>query len=186
VEIQGEYLIAGPRERVWEALNDVDTLKECIPGCESLERVSDEELKAVVMAAIGPVKARFNTRITLENLQPPSSYTMVGESKGGAAGFGRGSATVTLTERDGSTELHYSADFKVGGKLAQVGSRLVVGATRKLADDFFGSFSRKLDAGAQRIDEGAAPVSKGGLSARTWMAVAGAALLLLIWWFLLR
>jgi len=186
VEIQGEYLIASPRERVWDALNDVDTLKECIPGCESLERVSDEELKAVVMAAIGPVRARFNTTITLENLQPPTSYTMVGESKGGAAGFGRGTATVTLTDRDGATELHYSADFKVGGKLAQVGSRLVVGATRKIADDFFGSFSRKLDAGAQRVGEAAAARPTAGLSARTWAAVAGALLLLLIWWFLLR
>jgi len=186
VEIQGEYLIAGPRERVWDALNDVDILRECIPGCESLERVSDSELQAVVMAAIGPVKARFNTKITLENLRPPESYTMVGESKGGAAGFGRGTATVTLTESVDSTELHYSADFRVGGKLAQVGSRLVLGATRKIADDFFGSFSRKLDAGAVRVEVHGGAGRQPAPASRTWLAIGAALLVLLIWWFLLR
>jgi len=186
VEIQGEYLIASPRVSVWEALNDVDVLRECIPGCESLERVSDDELHAVVLAAIGPVKARFNTRITLENMNPPQSYTMVGESKGGAAGFGRGSANVSLAEQDGGTQLRYSADFKVGGKLAQVGSRLVVGATRKIADDFFGSFSRRLDAGARRVEAPGAEERRAGAGRRTWIAIAAALLVLLIWWFLLR
>ena len=133
-DIGGRYAIRCPRERVWQALNDPEMLEACIPGCESLEKISDTELEVRIMAAIGPVKARFNTRLTLENLEPPESYTLVGESKAGAAGFGRGSADVTLAEADGGTLLSYAADFRVGGKLAQVGSRLVLGATRKTAD----------------------------------------------------
>ncbi len=184
MEIKGEYQIASRREDVYLALNDPEMLKKCIPGCESLEKISETELTATVMAAIGPVRARFNTKLSLENLNPPESYTLVGESKAGAAGFGRGSADVTLAETDGGTLLSYVADFKVGGKLAQVGSRLVVGATRKMADDFFGKFSRELDPGAQRVDEDAA--DGGILTAKTWLAVAGAVIVLLIWWFLLR
>lgn len=183
MEIKGEYQIASNREHVWLALNDSEMLKKCIPGCESLERISDTELTAVIMAAIGPVRARFNTRISLENLNPPESYTLAGESKAGAAGFGRGSADVTLTENDGGTLLAYTADFKVGGKLAQVGSRLVLGATRKTADDFFGTFSRELDPGAARVDMEEA---RGAVGSKTWLAVAGAVVVLLIWWFLLR
>lgn len=183
MEIEGEYRIASSREQVWAALNDPEVLKKCIPGCESLEPVNDREMNARVAAAIGPVKARFNTRLMLEDLNPPESYTLVGDSKGGAAGFGKGSARVNLDERDGGTVLRYSADFKVGGRLAQVGSRLVVGATRKMADDFFGSFSRELDSGAIRMEPEAparAPVPK------TWLAVGAAVVVLLIWWFLLR
>ena len=184
MEIKGEYQIDSSREDVWLALNDAEMLKKCIPGCESLEKSSDTELDATVMAAIGPVRARFKTRLSLENLNPPESYTLTGESKAGAAGFGRGSADVKLTENDGGTLLTYSADFKVGGKLAQVGSRLVLGATKKTADDFFGTFSRELDPGAERV--GVEGDSGGAVTARTWLAVAGAVVVLLIWWFLLR
>jgi carbon monoxide dehydrogenase subunit G len=184
VEIKGEYQIASSREEVWLALNDPAMLKKCIPGCESLEKISDTELTATVMAAIGPVRARFNTKLSLENLNPPESYTLVGESKAGVAGFGRGSADVTLTENDDGTLLTYTADFKVGGKLAQVGSRLVLGATRKTADDFFGKFSRELDPGAERVD--VAVESGGAVTSKTWMVVAGVVVVLLIWWFLLR
>ena len=184
MEIKGEYQIDSRREDVWLALNDPEMLKKCIPGCESLEKVSDTELTAKVMAAIGPVRARFNTKLSLENLNPPESYTLVGESKSGAAGFGRGSADVTLTENDGGTLLSYVADFKVGGKLAQVGSRLVLGATRKTADDFFGKFSRELDPGAERVEVDDA--GDGSVTSKTWLAVAGAVAVLLIWWFLLR
>jgi len=144
----------------------------------------DTELVATVMAAIGPVRARFNTKITLANLNPPESYTLVGESKAGVAGFGRGAAHVTLIENDDGTLLTYSADFKVGGKLAQVGSRLVVGATKKTADDFFGTFSRELDPAAERVDVD--EESGGAVTLKTWLAVAGALVVLLIWWFLLR
>jgi len=184
MEIKGEYQIASSRETVWLALNDPAMLKQCIPGCESLEKISKTELTATVMASIGPVRARFNTRLTLENLNPPESYTLVGESKAGAAGFGRGSADVTLTENDAGTLLSYVADFRVGGKLAQVGSRLVLGATKKTADDFFGTFSRELDPGATRVSLD--DTGEGTTTARTWLAVAGVVAVLLIWWFLLR
>lgn len=184
MEIKGEYQINSSREAVYSALNDPEMLKKCIPGCESLEKISDTELKAKVMAAIGPVRARFDTRLTLENLNPPESYTLAGESKAGMAGFGRGSADVRLEENDGGTLLTYNADFKVGGKLAQVGSRLVMGATKKTADDFFGTFSRELDPGAMRMDLDE-PASK-GVSSMTWKAIGAAIAVLLIWWFLLR
>jgi carbon monoxide dehydrogenase subunit G len=184
MEIKGEYQIDASRQAVWNALNDPDMLKKCIPGCESLLAISDTQMQAVVMAAIGPVRARFNTKLSLENLNPPVSYTLTGESKAGAAGFGRGSADVTLAENDGGTLLSYSADFKVGGKLAQVGSRLVLGATKKTANDFFGAFSRELDPGAARVDIDEPTGATG--NSRTWMAVGAAFAVLLIWWFLLR
>ena len=184
MEVKGEYLIANRREVVWAALVDPEILKACIPGCESLEQVSDTEFEAKVTAAIGPVKAKFNTSLKLENVRAPESYTLVGSSKGGAAGFGRGSADVTLSETDGGTRLNYAADFRVGGKLAQVGSRLVLGATKKTADDFFGSFSRKLDPDAERVEQdGETP---GSTLSKTWLALAAAISALLIWWFLLR
>jgi carbon monoxide dehydrogenase subunit G len=183
-DIKGEYQIASNREKVWQALIDPETLKKCIPGCESMEQISDTEFAATVMAAIGPVRARFQTKLSLENLRPPESYTLVGESKAGAAGFGRGSADVTLADNDDGTLLSYTADFKVGGKLAQVGSRLVVGVTKKIADDFFGKFSRELDPGSASV--AAEDSGHGTVASRTWLAVAGAVIVLLIWWFLLR
>jgi carbon monoxide dehydrogenase subunit G len=184
MEIKGEYQIDASREAVWDALIDPQMLKKCIPGCESLEQVGDNEFKAKVMAAIGPVRARFDTHLTLEDLNPPESYTLAGESKAGMAGFGRGSAAVRLQQNDGGTLLTYTADFKVGGKLAQVGSRLVMGATKKTADDFFGAFSRELDPGAMRMDIDEAAGS--GVSSMTWKAIGAAIAVLLIWWFLLR
>ena len=183
MEIKGEYLIASSRESVWAALNDPEVLQRCIPGCESLEKKSDNEFSGSVTTVIGPVKARFRTSISLEDLNPPESYTLVGESKAGAAGFGRGNAKVNLVERDGGTLLSYAAEFKVGGKLAQVGSRLVLGATRKVADEFFGAFSTELDPAAVRID---APAKDDGPSLATWLAIGGALLLLLAGWFLVR
>lgn len=187
MQISGEYQIATDRERVWAALNDPDVLARSIPGCESLERISDTEFRARVTAAIGPVRAKFDSHLTLENLQPPQSYTLVGVSKAGAAGFGRGSANVTLLEQDDGTLLRYEADFKVGGKLAQVGSRLVLGATRKTADDFFGQFSRELDPGAVKVDLDEDLMSTSpALQSATIKAIGLALLLLLIWWFLLR
>jgi len=182
MEVKGEYLIASTREQVWSALIDPEILKACIPGCESLEQISDTEFEAKVTAAIGPVKARFDTSLKLEDVKAPESYTLIGSSKGGAAGFGRGSADVKLSESDGGTQLNYSADFKVGGKLAQVGSRLVLGATKKTADDFFGNFSRQLDPNAQRVESD----EEKAASSRTWLAIAAALVALLIWWFLLR
>ena len=184
MEITGEYQIDASRALVWRALNDPEMLQKCIPGCESLEQVSDTEFNAKVTAAIGPVRAKFNTRLLLEDLNPPESYRLVAESKA-AAGFGSGSAVVNLKEAGGGTLLTYTADFKVGGKLAQVGSRLVVGATRKTADDFFGAFSRELDPGAEQVVEAGESPTAGGFS-KTWMAISAAFVVLLIWWFLLR
>ena len=148
MEITGEYQIGAPREAVWAALNDPEVLAKCIPGCESLERTGDNTFAAKVTAAIGPVRAKFNTTLSLENLNPPESYSLVGETKA-AAGFGKGSADVRLEENDGGTLLHYSADFKVGGKLAQVGSRLIGGTARKIADDFFSKFSEHVGGASQ-------------------------------------
>ena len=184
MEVKGEYLIASKREAVWAALIDPEILKDCIPGCESLEQISDTEFEAKVTASVGPVRAKFNTSLKLENVQAPESYTLVGSSKGGAAGFGRGSADVTLSEADEGTRLNYSADFTVGGKLAQVGSRLVLGVTKKTADDFFGSFSRKLDPDAERIEQD--DDKAGSIGSKTWLALAAAIAALLIWWLLLR
>lgn len=141
MDISGDFDIPASRQQVWEALNDPEVLAQCIPGCESIERQSDTELQAKMKAKFGPVKARFESRIQLSNLNPPQSYTISGEGKGGPAGFGKGSADVTLTESDGSTTLHYTATLHVGGKLAQVGSRLVGGVARKIADDFFSKFA---------------------------------------------
>ncbi len=182
MEITGEYQIDSGRQAVWQALNDAEMLQQCIPGCESLEKVSETEFNALVVAAIGPVRARFKTKLSLKDLKPPESYRLVGESKGGVAGFGRGSASVFLEEKDGGTLLRYEADFKVGGKLAQVGSRLVLGATRKMADEFFGAFSKALDPAAVRIgDDG----QSAGLPG-SWYAIGTAIVVLLVWWFLLR
>ena len=184
MEIKGEYRIAASRETVWLALNDPEMLKACIPGCDEFEKDGDTDYRAKITATIGPVRARFNTTLSLEDLDPPQSYRIVGESKA-AAGFGRGSAAVRLEEAGDTTVLHYDADFKVGGKLAQVGSRLVVGATKKTADDFFSAFATSLDPGAYRID--VEPAERPALSLRkTWFAVGAALLVLLIWWFLLR
>ena len=182
MEINGEYLIDAPRQVVWDALNDPEMLRQCIPGCESLEKTGDNAFAATVVAAVGPVKAKFKTALSLEDLNPPESYRLVGESKA-AAGFGKGSAEVRLEEQDSGTMLRYAADFKVGGKLAQVGSRLVLGATRKTADEFFGAFSQAIDPGAVRVDE--SPAGEAGGGSATWYVAAGVALVLLILWFLL-
>jgi carbon monoxide dehydrogenase subunit G len=186
MDIEGQYRIAASREQVWAALNDPDVLRECIPGCQSLEPDGDDALKARIKAVVGPVRSTFDTRIRLENVQPPERYTLVGEAKAGAAGFGRGSATVALSEdREAAgvaTLLDYRADLKLGGKLAQVGSRLVQGATRKTADEFFRSFSTHLDEHAVRTDE---PEAEAGGAGR-WIAAAVAVLVvLLLLWFLL-
>ncbi len=142
MDMTGEYRIPAPRQRVWEALNDPLILKRSIPGCESLDKVSDNELEATVRAKVGPVSAKFQGKVTLGDLNPPESYTISGEGKGGAAGFAKGGATVRLTEEEGGiTVLRYEAKADVGGKLAQIGSRLIQGTSKKMADDFFGRFS---------------------------------------------
>ncbi len=148
LEQDGEYLINAAREQVWEALNDPDVLGACIPGCQEITRTDDTHFSARVKAKVGPVSATFTADMELTELNPPASYVIVGGVKGGAAGFGKGEASVNLTEEsadDGAvTKLTYSVKASVGGKLAQVGSRLVDGAARKMADDFFAGFVRLL------------------------------------------
>jgi uncharacterized protein len=146
MDITGERRLLASRARVWEALNDPDVLRECIPGCQKLEKVSDTVIEATIAAQIGPVKAPFGTRIELKDLDPPNGYTIVGEGKSSAAGFGRGEARVTLEEDGGTTVLRYVAELKLGGRLAQIGARLVEGATRQLADQFFTKFAARFEA----------------------------------------
>lgn len=146
MEITGEYLIEAPREQVWQALNDPQVLERAIPGCESFEPAGEDVYNARVQSKIGPVKARFNCKIRLTEIDPPQSYKLVGEGQGGVAGFAQGSADVNLSESGPEqTRLEYSAEFKIGGKLAQVGSRLVAGATRKTADQFFANLTAQLN-----------------------------------------
>lgn len=147
MDLTGEYRIPARREEVWAALNDPAVLAACIPGCESLERISDDQLAARVKAKIGPVSATFTGTVTFSNVRPPEGYTISGEGKGGAAGFAKGGADVTLTEDGGETILRYAAKAQIGGKLAQVGSRLVESTTKRLADEFFSAFAVKLGGG---------------------------------------
>ncbi len=146
--IEGEERISAPVEKVWEALNDPEILKECIPGCQDLEMKSPTEMAATVVLKIGPIKATFAGEVTLTNLKPPHSYTITGEGKGGIAGFAKGGADVMLTE-DGpdTTLLKYEAKADVGGKIAQLGSRLITSTSKKLAGQFFSSFGEKVSAG---------------------------------------
>lgn len=153
MEMTGEYRIAAPRERVWAALNDPEVLKACIPGCESLEKTSENEMTAAVTAKVGPVKAKFTGAVTLLNIRPPEGYTISGEGKGGVAGFAKGGADVALTEDGpGATILKYEAKAQVGGKLAQLGARLIDSTAKKMADDFFGAFAAKVAASSAATD----------------------------------
>ncbi len=159
----GEYTIAAPRDAVWAALNDPDVLGACITGCQEVTRIDDHNFQMRVKAKIGPVSATFATEVALKDLQPPASYTLTGGVKGGAAGFAKGSASVALEESaPGTTLLKYSVDASVGGKLAQIGSRLVDAAARKMADEFFAAFSQQLsgpepEVAAEADDAPAAP-----------------------------
>jgi hypothetical protein len=140
MEMHGELRIQAPRQQVWEKLNDPETLKNCIPGCESVDKVSDTEFTAKVVARVGPVKASFSGKVTLTDLDPPAGYTITGEGTGGVAGFAKGSAKVALDDAGDETVLRYGVQAQVGGKLAQIGSRLIDATSRKMADEFFSRF----------------------------------------------
>ena len=144
MEMTGHYQIPASREKVWAALNDPVVLKACIPGCEDLEKLSDTEMTATVKAKVGPVSATFKGNVTLSNLDPPNGCTITGEGKGGPAGFAKGGADVTLAEDDGATLLTYTAKAQVGGKLAQVGARLIDATAKQMADQFFAAFAEKV------------------------------------------
>ena len=141
MEMEGEQLIAADRETVWQALNDAEILKQCIPGCETINQINDNAFDATVALKIGPVKARFKGAVALKNKIRPQSYVIEGEGTGGIAGFAKGGAKVELVEEIGGTLLKYKVDAKVGGKIAQLGSRLIKSTSAKLANQFFEKFS---------------------------------------------
>ena len=136
-----EYLLPASREVVWAKLNDAEVLKACIPGCEEFNKLCETEFQAVATIKIGPVRARFRGRVQLADLDPPNGYRISGAGDGGVAGFAKGGATVTLAEKDGGTLLTYNVEAQIGGKLAQLGQRLVNGAAKKIADAFFQKFA---------------------------------------------
>ena len=143
----GEVQLAAAREVVWAKLNDAEVLKACIPGCEELNKTSDTEFQAVATQKIGPVKARFRGKVQLTDLDPPNGYKILGEGEGGVAGFAKGGATVSLADTDGGTLLTYNVEAHIGGKLAQLGQRLINGAAKKVADEFFKNFATAVAAG---------------------------------------
>lgn len=147
MQMTGEHRIPASREKVWAALNDPEILKACIPGCESLEKTSDTDMTAQVRMKIGPVSAKFSGKVTLSDIDPPNGYKISGEGQGGAAGFAKGGASVALKEDGAETVLTYTADAQVGGKIAQIGARLIDGTARKLADEFFGKFAEVVGGG---------------------------------------
>ena len=136
----GEVQLPASREAVWAKLNDPAVLKACIPGCEELEATDDHGFRAVAKMKVGPVSARFKGKVTLSDLDPPNGYKISGEGEGGVAGFAKGGAVVALADKDGGTLLSYNVEAQIGGKLAQLGQRLINGAAKKVADDFFKSF----------------------------------------------
>ena len=140
--MSGEVELAASRDRVWAKLNDPEVLKACIPGCEDLTKTDANQFHAVAKMKIGPVSARFKGKVTLSDLDPPNGYRISGEGEGGVAGFAKGGATVALAEKDGGTLLSYDVEAQIGGKLAQLGQRLINGSAKKLADEFFSNFAK--------------------------------------------
>ena len=149
MKMAGEFRVARAREAVWAALNDPAVLKRCLPGCQEIERISETEMTATLIVKVGPVKATFAGAVTLSDLDPPNGYTLSGQGQGGAAGFASGEARVALVEEGGETVVRYDVDAKVGGKLAQIGSRLIDSTAKKLAGQFFDSLAETLAAAGE-------------------------------------
>ena len=191
MEMSKSCTIPASVEATWQALNDPQFLKDCIAGCESIERAADNDYKVRMAAKVGPVNARFTGRMLLEDLNPPTSYSLTFEGQGGAAGFAKGRARVSLTPQEGNaaTLMSYEVQAQVGGKLAQVGSRLIDGAARKVADEFFAAFIEKISPkpppGATAAPAAAAVAQSGSSTRyRQWWALAAlAALAAAIGWF---
>ncbi len=173
MELTSSRTVPASVEKTWAALNDAETLKACIPGCESIERVSDTEFKVAMTARVGPVSAKFSGRIVLSDIVAPTSYKMSFEGQGGAAGFARGEAKVVLTPDGSGTRIEYTVNAQVGGKLAQIGSRLVDGAAAKVADDFFACFVERLGgAGAAAAEPVVASAEAAAKSRILWLRLA--------------
>jgi uncharacterized protein len=148
MDMKGEQLIPLDQDKTWAALNDIDVLKAVVPGCEEIERISDTEFQVMMQTKIGPVSARFKGRMTLRDVNAPHGYTLSFDGQGGAAGFAKGEARVELAPDGQQTLLRYTAKASIGGKIAQIGSRLVDGAARKLADQFFAAFREHVSTGS--------------------------------------
>lgn len=178
MRMTGDQLIPAAQSEVWRGLNDAEILKACISGCESLEKLSDTEYRVVTTTAIGPVKAKFRGKLLLGDIAPPDSYTLHFDGQGGAAGFGKGTAKVTLAAEGDSTRLSYAVSAQVGGKLAQIGSRLIDGVAKKLADDFFSAFNQRVAAPAPVPAATAAQTAPG--AAPLWWVIAVIAAMFLL------
>ncbi len=186
MQMSDEILIEAPREKVYAALNDPEILKRAIPGCEEMERVSDTELTAVAVVKIGPVKAKFKGQVTLSDIDPPNGYTITGEGQGGTAGFAKGGAKVSLIEDGEATILRYEVRADVGGKLAQVGARLIEGTAKKLAADFFAAFREAVVGAQEKPAEAEAAPSPAGIEAVSpKMLLIGAGLGLVVLYFVI-
>ena len=176
MEMISNKRIEANREKIWNALNDTEVLKASMPGCESFEATGENTFQAKITAKVGPVKARFTFKVNLTDIDPPNGYTINGEGHGGAAGFANGSATVTLAEDDGDTMLSYRVKANVGGKLAQLGGRLIDGTARKMADEFFGNFVAIVVDGTQGPDQTVTTdpsVSQEIIGLPTWVWIIG-------------
>jgi len=174
MNMTGERFIAAPRVAVWAALNDPEVLKACIPGCESLEKLSDTQMKAVAGIKLGPVSAKFQGQVTLSDLDPPNGYRISGEGKGGPAGFAKGGAEVRLIDQDAGTLLSYTVDAQVGGKIAQVGARLIDATAKTMAEQFFKKFAAMVEKPeAPKQSAALAPPQKPepGFLARLWRRI---------------
>ena len=193
MEMSGEFRIPAPKEKVWAALNDPEILRQSVPGCQSITKLSDTEMEGAVTASVGPVKATFKGSVVLSDIDAPNSYTLTGQGKGGAAGFVKGVAKVSLAEESGATVLRYRSEASVGGKLAQIGQRLIDGTAKKLSEEFFGNFSALLGGGAREAAEVEAPQqaqavpaaapSTWGLKPAVWIPVLIVAMTLLLLFF---
>ncbi|HEX6136705.1 MAG TPA: carbon monoxide dehydrogenase subunit G [Casimicrobiaceae bacterium] len=182
MELSNTRIVPAPPAAVWSALNDPAVLKECLPGCESFEQSGENAFAVVIAARVGPVAARFNGRMTMTDIEPPSAYTLHFEGQGGAAGFARGEAHVRLaSEGEVQTAMSYTARAQVGGKLAQIGSRLVDGAAAKMTDDFFARFVARVagpEAAAAAPAPAATPLAPPGGS--PWIRYAAIAIIIIV------
>lgn len=194
MEMQGSRVLAVTQQQAWDALNDPEVLKACIPGCDKVEPTGEGQYAIGMTAKIGPVSARFNGKILLADVQPPTSYTINFEGQGGAAGFGKGSAKVALAPAEAGCELNYTAQAQVGGKIAQVGQRLIDGVARAMAEDFFKRFDEEMQrrhpAAATEAAQPEAAHAPAPVEAKkpfpTWVWIAGGMVVAGILWLIVR
>lgn len=188
MKMTGEKIIKAPRQEVWDALNNAEQLEKAIPGAEKVEKVDENNLIATVKTKIGPISARFSGKIKLSDINPPISYVLTGEGTGGAAGFAKGEARITLEDIGQDTLLKYEVDARVGGKLAQIGQRLIDTAANKLADEFFGKFNDIINLDDKNITENLPDKSSSyeGLSTLSWgIGLITLVTLAVVFWFII-